>query len=235
MDSELITPSVTTGFKLAGTAASAMFVRANQALNNVSDDNIRKVFNDSAIELKTKYLNVMGSCIGQYSMTNVSEKDIVKKLMCKIIANKNENKPYLDDKILETLSSIITVYSNNKYISMSKQIYENEKKAASDAIVNGILGTQFVNTGVDIGVATVKSALPKSSFVEDYLTPPPPPAHTSPLDAAKSSLEKAVFPAFAAIASFYVGKTIFKKLNKIISKQYIPDFNLLVTAIIERQ
>ena len=99
MDSELITPSVTTGFKLAGTAASAMFVRANQALNNVSDDNIRKVFNDSAIELKTKYLNVMGSCIGQYSMTNVSEKDIVKKLMCKIIANKNENKPYLDDKI----------------------------------------------------------------------------------------------------------------------------------------
>jgi hypothetical protein len=234
MSTSLVVPSVTTGFKFAGTTLAAIFVKANQAFNSVSDANIEKVFSDASTVLKKEIMDVKGTCTGQYAVTNVSEENILKKLICKIIDNDNKGQPSLSDESLDTLSSIINGYSNKKYVSMSKKLYENEKSAASDAIRNGIIGTQLVNTGVDIGVAAVKSSIPSNKFVKDYLTTPPPQPQ-SPLDSATSVLGKSVAPAAATLASFFIGKKIFQKFNTVIPKKYIPNFNLLVTALTERQ
>jgi len=117
---------------------------------------------------------------------------------------------------------------------MPKSMYESEKKAASEAIRDGIIGTQLVNTGVDIGVAAVKSSTPTNTFVKKYLTPSPPKTE-SPLVSATSVLGLSVAPTAAALATFYIGKKIFLKFNTAISKKYIPDFNLLVIALTERQ
>ena len=179
-------------------------------------------------------MEARGSCSGQYAVTNVSEENILKKLMCKIIDNDNKEEASLSEESLNTLSSIINVYSKKRYISMPKSMYESEKNAASEAIRNGIIGTQLVNTGVDIGVAAVKSSTPSNTFVKKYLTPSPPKTE-SPLVSAVSALGLSVAPAAATLATFYMGKKIFQKFNTAISKKYIPDFNLLVIALTERQ
>ena len=229
-----IVPSVTTGIKLAGTSLTTIFVKAQQAFNSFSGENLKKVLSDSSTVLNKEFMEARGSCSGQYAVTNVSEENILKKLMCKIIDNDNKEEASLSEESLNTLSSIINVYSKKRYISMPKSMYESEKNAASEAIRNGIIGTQLVNTGVDIGVAAVKSSTPSNTFVKKYLTPSPPKTE-SPLVSAVSALGLSVAPAAATLATFYMGKKIFQKFNTAISKKYIPDFNLLVIALTERQ
>lgn len=235
MNSSFILPSVTTGIKIFGTTCAAIATKSIQAFDSVSDANIGKVFSDASTRINTEVKSITKQCSGEeFSMENIKEEKIIQKLICKIISNKDKGVNPLSNESLKTLSSIINIYSKKTYVSMPKEVYENEKNAASDAIQNGIIGTQLVNTGVDIGVAAVKSSIPSNSFVKDYLTPPPPQSQ-SPLNSATSVLGKALVPAAATLATFYIGKKIFQKFNTVIPKKYIPDFNLLVTALTDRQ
>lgn len=222
--SECITSSnirtiLTATIKGAAAAITIPIVKLIQSIDGLTQEKIEQILNDEKLKFNTKVKTLRGSCRGTNDMTNVDEKTLIDKLICKIISLGNNN-TNLSDETLNDLSSILNSYSNGTFKAFPTIVYEQEKAAATNALVAGTAAVTLQNAIID---AANKATTPPS-------VPSAGPSLT-PVDTFTSTIAiSGPVSVGVAVASAMIGIETFKKINTEIPKEYLPDFNILITA-----
>jgi hypothetical protein len=213
--------AVTTTLKTVGAAASVLASKAIQSLDALTEEKIKQYIYNSAINYGRFKAETLKSCtVPPYS--NADAKLIIKQLICLDINKK------LNDDILANLAGIL---NQNGYYSMPITAYQEEKDAASRAVIVGAAGTALSSAVVDAGVASLASATDKTSVaINKTITAKPPPGHSSEVFGETLGITAGIgMP--AAVGTAYFGIRTFKWLNSKIPKHYLPDINKLTTKI----
>ena len=228
-------PFISTALKAAAAAATAIIVKANQSINSISEDKIRTFLNDQNVRLSLLIKQIRGSCIGNNDMTNVTEETLISNLLCKIISNNTNEQPFLKDNTLSDLAAILNVYSNGEYIAMTKKFYDEEKQNALEAVSQTAIGTDASGAFVDAGLAAFKAAPSQAGKEFKSLMGPQSGKPGAPEDIFAKSIVTAPIAASTAYGMVFLGAEILKSYNTLIPKKFLPDFNILLTAMVERQ
>ena len=233
LEKQLRFPLLSTAVKGAITLGAVAGIKGKQAYATANrEEFFQSVFNDSKIFLEAQYTKFNRKSCEE----TPSESTIINNLICRVIEDTARNDTgdaiFLAESTLRALCSILNIYSNGKFIAMSKKKYDAEKAAAGQAVIEGVVATHAANIGVDAAVAIARANAPNSKFVKDDLTVYGPHAKKPSVAATTgTTILKGLIPASTAVASFYAGREIFTKLNRIIPKEYIPDFKELITAL----
>jgi hypothetical protein len=112
------------------------------------------------------------------------------------------------------------------------EVYEKASKSASDAVINASLGTAITNIAVNTTADYINKAHDKfSQEVKCAINAPPPTSSRQVFAEAVVSSTIGVAP---MVLMSKAGIELFKKYNKEIPEKYIPNFNILLTAIVAK-
>uniref|UniRef100_A0A6C0D5A7 Uncharacterized protein n=1 Tax=viral metagenome TaxID=1070528 RepID=A0A6C0D5A7_9ZZZZ len=204
-----------------------------QAMDNITAERIEQYVTDANVVLEETMHDILNNCSIKKDMTNISEAVLVEKLICKIIANGKVNRKYLSDETCSKLCAILNNYSNKKYIGLPLSVYQKEKTAASKAVVNGVIGTTVANIATDVTEELITSGNNQvCKNIKSVLDTQKPTNITQ--NVTETLATGAIGLGFSLVLAG-VGIELFKKYNTSIPKQYIPDLNKLITAIVHKQ
>jgi hypothetical protein len=228
-------PLASTTLKASGAVVCASGAKLNQVFSSLLDEKIFQQVANIGSQATKLYKEIKGTCNSpEYNMANNSEEKIIQFLMCKIINNEDSDKQSLSQQSLYSLAAILNQFSNDSFIAMPKIVYETEKQSATAAVAQAAAGTAITSAVVDAGVAaTKKTTDPVLKSTKDILNTPAP-GNTSG-DAFVSQMAAAPIGLGVAYGLVYAGAEILKDFNTKIPKQFIPDFNKLITGMAERQ
>ena len=237
---QCLTPAViSTGIKAAAATATAAIVRAAQSYNGISEGKIRQFLNNETLKFSKLYTTIKGTCTTPaYNMTNTNEETLIKYLMCKIITNEEKNEPFLQSMTLSYLASILNNYSDGEYIAMPKSLYDQEKQNALEAVSQTAAGTALTGAAIDAAFTAIKVVpSPSGKEFKTLMSPQSgtPGAPVTPEGQFVKSMVSAPIAVGTAYGLVYVGAELLKSYNTLIPKKYLPNFNILLTAIVERK
>jgi len=226
-------PLVTTGLKVFGTAVAATILKTKQSIESISEESIQQFLMDNAVNIEREIKKLMKSCIGERNMTNVPEEQIIDNLICKVISLGEKNQELSEESLLK-LSSILNVFSKDKFIAMPKKAYETEKKANRNAIFKGALASSIVGATVDTTLNAIKfdKTNPDTKEIREFLKAGPPPKTEAEL-ATKSIIASSISVGASAGLAMY-GIEILKKINSVVPDKYKPQLKKITTAIINK-
>jgi len=227
--------AIATGFKAAGAVAAASIVKTVQAIEGLSEEKLMQSVKENQNKAMKLMAEITGRCDSpKLTQKKVKEEELIQNIMCKIINNKNVGNPYLSRETFATLASILNNYSDNNYIAFPKSVYEQEKQSARDAIFRSAAGTAAINAGTDAGFTALKNSTDAASKgFKNVMNPSV--KQSTPGDAFISTIAvNAPIGIGVSVGLAAAAAEMFKTINATIPRQYIPDFNILVTAIAEK-
>ncbi len=211
--------------KAALGSAVVATVKALQSSSTITLSRLNQFLEGAKQKIEVEMDREFGACDNPRSnhiLSNYNDSDILKFYICKIIKN-----GYLDDNVAQDFACLLNNYTSedNQFIAIRKKDYEQEKKANADAVLRAAIGVGVSSAGVD---AIYDSA----TFGKSQFTVPKTESST---EAAEKALLTGTLGAITSTATAAAGIRIFKSLNAQIPIKYKPDFDKIITAIVNVQ